>query len=266
MLALRISEIRQVDFLLPVRLQQHAIDHVDVDRRASGRADRFEHRGQAQIATATQHAVGRADDQLGRSGGERVVRQPDAIQLALDELTHRVIVQTPGDDRVGHAAFDVLVDRQIQVRQQFDLADQNQVVVLGKIFQQQPQLAKVFHLHQMGVVDDGDQHLAAAIETEGLLDQFAFAFERGAFELDLERFAEDLHRVGVGVQCASDRGDQVFFLRQPLERFFDDRLAGAGPVRRPDTGRLVGSEREACRGFLADGVGVGCRAGRTGLG
>ncbi len=58
----------------------------------------------------------------------------------------------------------------------------------------------------MSIVDDGDQHLAAAIEAEGLLDQLAFALERRAFKLDAERFAENLDRVGISVQRSCDSG------------------------------------------------------------
>ena len=48
------SEIGEVDFLLPVRLEQNAVDKIDVDRSTSGRSDRFEHGGQAEVATPAQ--------------------------------------------------------------------------------------------------------------------------------------------------------------------------------------------------------------------
>ena len=77
----------------------------------------------------------------------------------------------------------------------------------------------------MSIVDDGDQHLAAAIEVEGLLDQFAFALERGTLELDSERFAMNLKGVGISVQRSCNCGDQMLFLRQLLECFFDYTVA-----------------------------------------
>ena len=40
----------------------------------------------------------------------------------------------------------------------------------------------------MGVVEDGGQRLAGAVEGEGLFDEFAFAGEGGAFKLDAEGF------------------------------------------------------------------------------
>jgi len=61
------------------------------------------------------------------------------------------------------------------------------------------------------------EELATAIEAEGFLDQLAFAFARRAFELDPKRFAEEFYRVGVGVQCSCDRGDQVLFVGKFFE-------------------------------------------------
>ena len=47
-------------------------------------------------------------------------------------------------------------------------------------------------------------------------------------ELDLEGFAEDFDGVGIGVQSASNRGDQVLIFRESLQGLLDDTLAGAG--------------------------------------
>ena len=81
---------------------------------------------------------------------------------------------------------------------------QDQVVVFGEVLEQQPQLAQVGQVHQVGVVEDGGQALAGVVEAEGLLDEPAFALEGGAFELDAESLAQDLDGVGVGVQGSAD--------------------------------------------------------------
>lgn len=39
------SEIGEVDFLLPVRLEENAVDQIDIDRSPGGSSNRFEHRG-----------------------------------------------------------------------------------------------------------------------------------------------------------------------------------------------------------------------------
>ena len=120
-------------------------------------------------------------------------------------------------------------------------ADENEVVVLGEVLEQQPQLAEVGQVHEVGVVEDGGQRLAGVVEAERLLDELAFALEGGALELDAEGIAEDLDGVGVGVQGACDGGDQVLVLGELLEGLLDDALAGAGDARAPGTVRLAGS-------------------------
>ena len=180
----RSSEIGQVDFLLPVRLEENAVDQIDIDRSSGGGSDGFEHCGQAQVATPTQDAVGRTDDQLGRGFGKRVVSQSDAIKFAMDKVAHAVVMQPLCDHRISHSTLDILIHGQIQIGEQLHLADQNQVVVLGKVLQQQPKFSQVVHVHQVGVVDDRHQHLAGVIETERLFDQSTFALEGGTFELD----------------------------------------------------------------------------------
>ena len=103
------------------------------------------------------------------------------------------------------------------VGQQVGPADEDQVVVFGEILEEQSQLAQVGQVHEVGVVEDGGQTLAGAVEAEGLLDETPFAFESGAFKLDAASLAEDLDGVGVGVQGSPDGGDQVLFFGQTLQ-------------------------------------------------
>ena len=103
-------KVRQINLLLPMRLEQHAIDNVDIDRSSGGSANRFEHRRQAQIATATQHAICRANDQFCRTAGERAMSQAQVIQFTLHELTHRVIMQPTRYNRVGDTTLDIQID------------------------------------------------------------------------------------------------------------------------------------------------------------
>jgi len=81
---------------------------------------------------------------------------------------------------------------------------------------------------QFGPKQAGSATRARPVTAEGLFDQFAFAFERGTFKLDLECLAEDFHRVGIRVQRASDACDQVIFFGELSQRFFDHRFASAG--------------------------------------
>ena len=67
------SEVGQIEFLLPVRLNENAVHQVDVHRPARRRANGLEHCGQAEIATAAEDAVGRANDQLPGRLAERLL-------------------------------------------------------------------------------------------------------------------------------------------------------------------------------------------------
>ena len=79
----------------------------------------------------------------------------------------------------------------------------------------------------MCVVDDRDKHFAGVVVTKGLFDQSTFALESGRLECDTKRLAEDLHRVGVGVQSPGDGGDQILLVGEPFKRLLDHRLAGS---------------------------------------
>ncbi len=63
--------------------------------------------------------------------------------------------------------------------------DEDEVVGTGKVLAQEPKLAQADGRHEMGVVNDGREHFAGAMDAEGLLDQQAFAVMIAALELDL---------------------------------------------------------------------------------
>ena len=42
---------------------------------------------------------------------------------------------------------------------------------MGKVFEEQAQFSQALGGHEVGVVDDGDQHFASAVDAEGLLNQ-----------------------------------------------------------------------------------------------
>jgi hypothetical protein len=81
----------------------------------------------------------------------------------------------------------------------------------------------------VGVVNDGHEHFAGAMDAEGLLHQQAFAVMVAACKLDLKGFAEDAQRVVVSVQRAIDHGRDHAFWIVRQERLFEDAFAGARP-------------------------------------
>ena len=170
---------------------------------------------------------------------EGVVAEADAVEFAQDEVAHGVGAEAFGDDRVGDAAFDVLVDAEVEGGEQAGPADEDEVVVFGEVLEEQPQLAQVGQVHEVGVVEDGGQGLAGVVEAEGLLDEAAFALEGGAFELDAEGVAEDFDGVGVGVQGAGDGGDEVLVFGEALQGLLDDGSCRCRERRGPGTVRLA---------------------------
>ncbi len=184
------SVVGKVGFLLPVGLQEDAVDVVDVDGLV-GAADGFDHAADAEVAGLAQDAIGRADDEIDGGAGKGVVPESRAVEFAEDEVAHVVGVEALADDGVGDAALDVLVDAEVEGGEQTGPADEDEIVVLGEVLEQEPQLAQVGHVHQVGVVEDGGQCLAGVVEAEGLLDEAAFALEGGAFELDAEGVLRD---------------------------------------------------------------------------
>jgi len=74
-------------------------------------------------------------------------------------------------DGVSDAGTDFLVDGQGQGLQERRLADQHQIVRVRKVLTEQTEFAQTLWGHEMGIVDDGDEHFAGAMDFEGFLDQ-----------------------------------------------------------------------------------------------
>ena len=78
------GQFRQVIWLPPVRLHQHAVDLLEVDGLGAV-ADGLEHGAEAQVARAAQDALGGAHDQVQGLLAEGVVPELDAVELGEDE-------------------------------------------------------------------------------------------------------------------------------------------------------------------------------------
>ena len=157
---------------MPVRLQQDAVDGVDVDGFV-GRADGLDHAADTEVAGLTQHAVGGADDEINGRSGEGVVAKSDAIEFTPNEVAQGIRAEAFGDDGVGDPTLDVLVDAEVEGSEQVGPANENEVVVFGEVLEEESQLAEVGQVHEVGVVEDGGQGLTGAVEAEGLFDELA---------------------------------------------------------------------------------------------
>ena len=68
--------------------------------------------------------------------GEGVVAEADAVEFAQDEVAHGVGPEAFGDDGVGDAAFDVVVDAEVEGGEQVGPADEDEVVVFGEVLEE----------------------------------------------------------------------------------------------------------------------------------
>ena len=145
--------------------------------------------------------------------------------------------------------------------EQRGLADQDQVVGSGKVLKEQSQFSQALGLHEVGVVDDGNQHFAQAMDLEGFLDEHPFALVVVALEGDLEGLAEDAQGVVVGVEGAvDDRGDEAFGVVVE-EGVFEHAFSGARFAQDQAEAALLGMNAEDVEDLLlvrqqGDGLGV----------
>ncbi len=152
----------------PIGLNEDAIDLFEI-HDAGLVANGFDEGTQTEVAGAAQQPFARTNNQGQRLGRESIVAQAGPIELAEDESLDGFGSQPGQHDRVGDAGADFLVDGQRQRLQQGRLADKHQVVRAGKVLAEQAQFAQAIGWHEMGVVNDRDQHLPGAMDGEGFL-------------------------------------------------------------------------------------------------
>ncbi len=141
------------------------------------------------------------------------------------------------------------------------MTDEHEVVRRREILAEQTEFAQAIGRHEMGVVNDGDEHFAGAMDAESLLNEETFAVMITAFELDLKGFAKDAEGVVVGVQRPVDhRCDDAFWIMGE-ECLFENTLAGARFAQDQAEATLLGMNFEDVEDFLLvrkqrDGFGV----------
>jgi hypothetical protein len=119
-----------------------------------------------------------------------------------------------------------------------------------KVLAQQPEFAQTVRRHEVGVVNDGHEHFAGAMDAEGLLHQQAFAVMVAAFKLDLKRLTQNTERVVVSVQRAVHDGRDHAFGVVRQERLFQNAFAGAGFAEHQTKATLLGVDAEDVEDFL----------------
>jgi hypothetical protein len=187
----------------PMRLHEDGVDLLDADDLFAV-SDGFEHCGDAEISGSAEYALGGADDQRYGVFAEGVVTEADDIELRVKESFHVVGIEALDSDGVGDAALDVLVDGQMQLVHELRLSEKDKVVILGKVLKEKPELSEALHVHEMGVINDRDEHFALMVDLPARLDEEFLALGVATVGFDLERLAEDMQRIGVGVKGSGD--------------------------------------------------------------
>jgi hypothetical protein len=137
--------------------------------------DGLQETGETEVSGSSDYALAGTDDESKRFLSERIVSQPGLIEFGQDPRLHVVGSDLGHDDRIGDAAFDILVIGQTDGAQQGWLADKDKVVVLREILKKEAQFSQAVDIHEMSVVNDGGDHLAEMIQPESLLDETLFA-------------------------------------------------------------------------------------------
>ena len=185
-------------------LNEDAVDLLEI-HDAGLVTDGFDERAQTQVAGAAQETFAGTNDERQRFGGEGVMAEASAVELIQNERLDGFGGQTWQECRVSDPRVDFLVDGQRERLQQGRLADEHQVMRAWEVLAQQAEFAQAVRGHEVGVINDGHEHFAGAMDAEGLLHQQAFAVVVAALEFDLERLAQNAQRVVVSVQGAVER-------------------------------------------------------------
>jgi hypothetical protein len=153
--------------------------------------------------------------------------QPDGVALGIEEGFHILGIQAWHLDGIGDAALDVLIDGQVQLVHELRLGEEDEVVVFREVLEKEAQLPETLDIHEMGVVNDGGEHLTLLIDLPGGFDEEFLAGGIPAEGLDLESLAEDMQGIGVSVQGAGNgRCDHALGVMRD-QRVLDNAFTGA---------------------------------------
>ncbi len=108
------------------------------------------------------------------------------------------------------------------------LANEDKVVVVGKIFEEETEFSQCFNRDEVGVVDDRNDVAGLRMEVSGFGDEAGFAAVVAAAAFEVEGLAEEAQDVVPGVQGAVDNGGDPVLGVVVEEVVFEDGFPGAG--------------------------------------
>ena len=243
---------REVTVISPVGLDEDAVDLFEIDG-AGLVANGFDEGTHAKVARASQEAIAGTYDESESFGGKCVVAEPGTIELVEEEGFDGIGSEAGQESGVSDPRTDFFINGEGQGLEELGLADEHQVVRTWKVLAQKSQLSQTVGRHQVGVVDDGDEHLAGTVDAEGVGDEVAFALVVMAIKLDLKGLAEDAQGVVIGVEgSVDDRGDHAFGIVSE-ESMFQNALARAGFAEHEAKPALLGMDDKDVENFLLVG-------------
>ena len=122
--------------MTPVRLKEDGVDLGGIDGFGAV-ANGFDQGTDAEVFDGSEGAFAAACDEVEGGFGEGAVRQTDLVELAFDELDKGVGTEPLEGGGVGHSAPDVVVDAEVEGGVEGGLAEKNEVVILGEVFEQE---------------------------------------------------------------------------------------------------------------------------------
>jgi hypothetical protein len=224
------------------------IDLIEVDDLFTV-SDGFEHGRDAEVASAAQDAFGRADDEINSIIGEGIVAELNNVELAVDEVFHIIRVYSGHLDGIGDTAFDVLVDDEMQFLHELRLSKEDEIVIFREVLEEEPEFSQAFHIHEMGIVDDRDEHFTFMVDLPCGLNEEFFALGVTSIGFYFKCGAEDVESVGICVKCAGDgRSDHVFRV-MIYDCVFDDAFACAWFAHNDAKSALLGMDLDSFEDF-----------------
>jgi len=230
-------------------LEQDAIDVGQIDDFAAG-PDGFQERSHAEIAGATQVALGGANDQIECFRGKGAVRQAAQIKLSEDKVADLVGIESRHGDGIGDAGFDFLVDGQIQRGDEGGQSDEDEIVIFRELLKEKSQFPQRISLHEMSVINEGHDHFTILIELVNLKQEPFFTLEIAAIGFGLKGVAQQAQKRGIGVESSGHRSEHEPFGIVLQENRFDDRFACAGLAEQEAKATLLAMHQEGVKDFL----------------
>lgn len=213
--------------LSPVGLVEDAVEVFNVDGFGLG-ADGFEHASEAEIFGGAEVAVAGFVDEVEGGFGEGVMGEAGAVELVVDEVGDvggREWFEFGG---LGDAGEDFFVLAHSEQGHEFELADEDEVVVFGEVFEKEADFFEDVGGDEVGVVDDEDEALAALVELAGFGEDVFFDGGVESFAFELKSLGEEAEEAVPTEDGPVDDDGVPGLLGELEEGLFEDGFAGAG--------------------------------------